>query len=138
MSGDRKATEPPTALAVSTSLPTPTSFAFPYPQPYSIQVELMQTVFRAIEDRKIAIVRLSLSLVHVLMRSQVESPTGTGKSLTLLTSTLTWLAAHTKRLDEQNEAELRERFRADDPDGESPILGVSVALTSGVRPPMGD
>lgn len=38
------------------TLPTPTAFDFPYPQPYAIQLELMQTVFRAIEDRKIAIV----------------------------------------------------------------------------------
>lgn len=38
------------------TLPTPAAFDFPYPQPYAIQLELMQTVFRAIEDRKIAIV----------------------------------------------------------------------------------
>jgi len=40
------------------SLPTPERFDFPYPKPYDIQLQLMQTVFRAIEDRKIAIVRL--------------------------------------------------------------------------------
>jgi chromosome transmission fidelity protein 1 len=38
-------------------LPTPDHFDFPYPHPYDIQLQLMQTVFRAIEDRKIAIVR---------------------------------------------------------------------------------
>lgn len=38
------------------SLPTPARFDFPYPQPYDIQLDLMKTVFRAIEDRKIAIV----------------------------------------------------------------------------------
>ena len=38
------------------SLPTPSYFRFPYPNPYDIQLQLMQTVFRAIEDRKIAIV----------------------------------------------------------------------------------
>lgn len=37
-------------------LATPDSFLFPYSQPYSIQLDLMRTVFRAIEERKIAIV----------------------------------------------------------------------------------
>ena len=37
-------------------LSTPDTFSFPYPHPYDIQVQLMQVVFRAIEDRKIAIV----------------------------------------------------------------------------------
>ncbi|RSH93859.1 minichromosome maintenance protein 5 [Saitozyma podzolica] len=65
-------------------------------------LQLMQTVFRAVEEGKIAI---------------VESPTGTGKSLTLLTATLTWLAANQKRLDIAAEANLRARLSADDPDG---------------------
>jgi Rad3-related DNA helicase len=34
----------------------PPSFPFPYPSPYSIQLDLMRTVFSAIEDGKIAIV----------------------------------------------------------------------------------
>ena len=44
--------------SVLPALATPEIFAFPYPQPYDIQLQLMQTVFRAIEDRKIAIVRV--------------------------------------------------------------------------------
>lgn len=36
-------------------LPTPDSFPFPYPTPYGIQVDLMRTVFEAIEQKKIAI-----------------------------------------------------------------------------------
>ncbi|KAK4687746.1 chromosome transmission fidelity protein 1, partial [Tremellales sp. Uapishka_1] len=82
-------------------LETPASFNFPYLQPYDIQLQLMQTVFRAIEDGKIAI---------------VESPTGTGKSLTLLTSTLTWLAAHQKRLETMAKDELRAHLQDEDPD----------------------
>ena len=38
------------------SLPTPETFPFPYPKPYDIQLDLMRTVFQAIEERKIAIV----------------------------------------------------------------------------------
>ncbi|WWC69182.1 uncharacterized protein I206_103118 [Kwoniella pini CBS 10737] len=79
----------------SIRLPTPTSFPFPYPKPYDIQLDLMQVVFRAIEDGKIAI---------------VESPTGTGKSLSLLTSTLTWLNQHTKRLTEVYTEQLKEKY----------------------------
>lgn len=40
------------------ALPTPESFPFPYPRPYDIQLDLMRTVFQAIEERKIAIVGL--------------------------------------------------------------------------------
>ena len=37
-------------------LPTPDTFPFPYAKPYDIQVDLMRTVFQAIEERKVAIV----------------------------------------------------------------------------------
>jgi chromosome transmission fidelity protein 1 len=40
------------------ALPTPETFPFPYPKPYDIQLELMRTVYSAIETRKIAIVSL--------------------------------------------------------------------------------
>lgn len=55
--------DPPIA-STSESLPlvAPDSFSFPYPTPYAIQRDLMQTVFAAIEQSKIAI---------------VQSPTGT-------------------------------------------------------------
>ena len=49
---------------------------------------------------------------------QVESPTGTGKSLTLLTSTLTWLAENKSRLAKATEDDLRAKLSAEDPDGE--------------------
>ncbi|KAK1925113.1 helicase C-terminal domain-containing protein [Papiliotrema laurentii] len=91
----------PDPYGQTVSLPVPDTFPFPYPTPYSIQVDLMRTVFRAIEEKKIAI---------------VESPTGTGKSLTLLTSTLTWLQAHEKRLTLQSEEALRAKMVAEDPE----------------------
>ncbi|KAF7297812.1 Chl1 helicase [Mycena kentingensis (nom. inval.)] len=66
------------------SLPTPNAFpAFPFATPYPIQVNLMKHLYSAIEHRKVTI---------------VESPTGTGKTLSLLCSSLTWLA------DERNRA----------------------------------
>ncbi|KAG2065699.1 DNA repair helicase [Suillus decipiens] len=58
-------------------LPTPTNFpAFPYDPPYSIQIDLMSHVYTSIEKRQVTI---------------VESPTGTGKTLSLLCSSLSWL-----------------------------------------------
>ncbi|KAF5362893.1 hypothetical protein D9758_007152 [Tetrapyrgos nigripes] len=65
-------------------LATPDSFpAFPYNPPYPIQVDLMRHLYTAIEHRKVTI---------------VESPTGTGKTLSLLCASLTWLN------DEKNRA----------------------------------
>ncbi|RDX47561.1 DNA repair helicase [Lentinus brumalis] len=61
---------------MSLRLPTPTEFpAFPF-KPYDIQSDLMRQVYDSIEDHKVAI---------------MESPTGTGKTLSLLCSSLTWL-----------------------------------------------
>ncbi|KAK7056977.1 ATP-dependent DNA helicase chl1 [Paramarasmius palmivorus] len=69
---------------MSLELPTPEEFsAFPYSPPYPIQVELMRHLYTAIEQRKVTI---------------VESPTGTGKTLSLLCSSMTWLN------DEKNRA----------------------------------
>lgn len=58
-------------------LSTPSNFpAFPYDPPYSIQIDLMSHVYTSIEKRQVTI---------------VESPTGTGKTLSLLCSSLSWL-----------------------------------------------
>ncbi|KAH8351268.1 hypothetical protein KR084_003770 [Drosophila pseudotakahashii] len=58
--------------------PSTQEFGFPY-TPYEIQEQLMQEVFQVLENKKIGI---------------FESPTGTGKSLTLTCGALTWLARH--------------------------------------------
>ncbi|KAL1665780.1 helicase C-terminal domain-containing protein [Schizophyllum commune] len=64
-------------------LPTPCEFpSFPYPQPYQIQLDLMRHLYEVLESKKISI---------------VESPTGTGKTLSLLTASLTWLRDHQDR-----------------------------------------
>ncbi|TFK70379.1 DNA repair helicase [Pluteus cervinus] len=82
---------------MSLGLPTPDEFpAFPYNPPYDIQVELMRHVYKAIEGKEITI---------------VESPTGTGKTLTLLCSSLTWLR------DEKNRAKIGKLNKATTDDG---------------------
>ncbi|KAK9456444.1 helicase C-terminal domain-containing protein [Dipodascopsis uninucleata] len=53
-------------------------FHHPY-KPYDTQIEFMNSVYDAIEERKIGI---------------FESPTGTGKSLSLICAALTWLRDH--------------------------------------------
>ncbi|KAK7691295.1 hypothetical protein QCA50_004689 [Cerrena zonata] len=61
---------------MSLRLETPHAFsAFPF-LPYEIQLNLMQHLYTSIEDRMVSI---------------VESPTGTGKTLSLLCASLTWL-----------------------------------------------
>ncbi|CAP35860.1 Protein CBR-CHL-1 [Caenorhabditis briggsae] len=66
-------------------------FSFPF-QPYDIQLRLMREIRDCIEDGKVGI---------------FESPTGTGKSLSVLCSTLTWLENEENRI----ETELNEKLR---------------------------
>lgn len=69
----------------------PDSFPFPF-QPYSIQDQFMRALYSVIEKRKIGV---------------FESPTGTGKTLSLMCSTLKWLSDH----NELNRTDLMERIR---------------------------
>lgn len=57
-------------------------FHFPYPTAYEIQLALMTALFEAIEQGKFGV---------------FESPTGTGKTLSLLCSTITWLRMNRQR-----------------------------------------
>lgn len=62
--------------------PSRPDFCHPF-QPYDIQLQFMRGLYTAIEDGKIGI---------------FESPTGTGKSLSLICGSLTWLRDHKGRL----------------------------------------
>ncbi|KAA3670518.1 chromosome transmission fidelity protein 1 [Paragonimus westermani] len=58
-------------------IPVPTTFPdFPYPTPYSQQISLMRSVYQTLVEARCGL---------------FESPTGTGKSLSLLTASLRWL-----------------------------------------------
>lgn len=61
-------------------------FNHPY-QPYDIQQEFMTALYRCLEDRKVGI---------------FESPTGTGKSLSLICGALTWLRDHKRKAFDQS------------------------------------
>ena len=64
--------------------PTRTEFpAFPYSKPYPQQVDLMRFIYSSLASSKCSI---------------IESPTGTGKSVSLLTSCLYWLMDHNKAI----------------------------------------
>ncbi|KAL4951328.1 helicase C-terminal domain-containing protein [Aspergillus filifer] len=56
-------------------------FNHPY-SPYDIQLQFMQSLYACLEDGKVAI---------------FESPTGTGKSLSLICGSLTWLRHHKRK-----------------------------------------
>ncbi|KAJ1864222.1 ATP-dependent DNA helicase chl1 [Coemansia sp. RSA 989] len=66
-------------------LPTPQAaeeFGFPISTPYDIQIEFMQRLFETLEKGDFGI---------------FESPTGTGKSLSIICGALTWLTRHLNR-----------------------------------------
>lgn len=59
-------------------------FGFPY-EPYDIQRELMSILYQTFEDRKVGI---------------FESPTGTGKSLSTICASLSWLENNKRKTNE--------------------------------------
>uniref|UniRef100_H2Z3N9 DNA 5'-3' helicase n=1 Tax=Ciona savignyi TaxID=51511 RepID=H2Z3N9_CIOSA len=63
----------------------PSEFIFPF-EPYSIQVDFMKALYQAIEHKQIGV---------------FESPTGTGKSLSLICGSLSWLRDHEAREDKR-------------------------------------
>ncbi|KAF9582943.1 DEAD H (Asp-Glu-Ala-Asp His) box helicase 11 [Lunasporangiospora selenospora] len=74
---------------------TPDSFpAFPYPSPYGIQIQFMQQLFECIDQHKVGI---------------FESPTGTGKSLSMICGAVGWLMEHEKAEQERVKKELEQK-----------------------------
>jgi len=68
-------------LPVHSMEPSNHTFHHPY-VPYTIQLEFMQRLYQCIEERHVGI---------------FESPTGTGKSLSLICAALTWLRDDERR-----------------------------------------
>nr|CAH7753344.1 unnamed protein product [Callosobruchus chinensis] len=63
-----------------TRMQIPSNFEFPFP-PYSIQKEFMEKLYYVLENKKLGI---------------FESPTGTGKSLSIICGAIKWLKDHQK------------------------------------------
>ncbi|CAI6357961.1 unnamed protein product [Macrosiphum euphorbiae] len=68
-------------LITEEKLETPSTFAFPF-TPYGIQHDFMTEIYSAIEGRKLGI---------------FESPTGTGKTLSIICGAVRWLLDHENR-----------------------------------------
>jgi chromosome transmission fidelity protein 1 len=80
-------------------LTTPSSFpAFPYPTPYDIQTQFMQELFECIDRRKVGI---------------FESPTGTGKSLSMICGAVGWLMERDRAERERSEQNLKEAEKSE-------------------------
>ncbi|XP_068170153.1 ATP-dependent DNA helicase DDX11 isoform X2 [Antennarius striatus] len=84
-------------------------FPFPY-QPYSIQEQFMQALYNALDQGKVGI---------------FESPTGTGKSLSLICGALSWLTDYEEKRRQEKAALLQE--------GEA-ALSTSAAQSSSAEP----
>lgn len=80
------------------------NFHHPFSKPYKVQLELMESIYNTIDgDYKVGI---------------FESPTGTGKTLSLICSTMTWLREYKKL---KNEAEIKKmESEANDDDEDEP------------------
>ncbi|KFH65683.1 hypothetical protein MVEG_09156 [Podila verticillata NRRL 6337] len=77
----------------------PSSFpAFPYPTPYDIQTRFMQELFECIDRRKVGI---------------FESPTGTGKSLSMICGAVGWLMERDRAERERSEQTLKDAKKSE-------------------------
>ncbi|VDO07633.1 unnamed protein product [Rodentolepis nana] len=86
ITGNLPSQTPRSSLMPAFKSPTRADFpGFPYPKPYSQQVDLMRFLYSTLASSKCAL---------------IESPTGTGKSATLLTGSLHWLLDHNKAVGE--------------------------------------
>ncbi|KAI9601952.1 hypothetical protein KEM48_001241 [Puccinia striiformis f. sp. tritici PST-130] len=81
------------------ALSPPEQFSFPF-EPYEIQKRFMRVLFEVIEHQKVGI---------------FESPTGTGKSLSLICAALSWLELDRRRATDATLGELFEKLKAESP-----------------------
>ncbi|XP_053637963.1 ATP-dependent DNA helicase DDX11 isoform X1 [Cherax quadricarinatus] len=79
----------------------PEDFPFPFP-PYDIQKDFMKNLFSTLEKEQLGI---------------FESPTGTGKSLSLICGALTWLRDHNEHYKAELMRKVKENENAKDDDG---------------------
>merc|ERR550534_362916 len=79
-------------------LAIPNEFAFPF-APYDIQEQFMRALFSCLESGQLGI---------------FESPTGTGKSLSLICGALTWFLASEKRRKEELEKQVTGKVDEED------------------------
>ncbi|POW21764.1 hypothetical protein PSHT_02018, partial [Puccinia striiformis] len=84
------------------ALSPPEQFSFPF-EPYEIQKRFMRVLFEVIEHQKVGI---------------FESPTGTGKSLSLICAALSWLELDRRRATDATLGELFEKLKAESPQGQ--------------------
>lgn len=77
---------------MTTSLNQPNDFDFPF-QPYDIQQKLMNKLYQVLVNKKIGI---------------FESPTGTGKSLSLLCGTLKFLKDYDKKMERDLQSSIKD------------------------------
>ena len=71
--------------SLPTSISSPHPFGFPFP-PYALQLDFMKSVYKCLDEGGVGI---------------FESPTGTGKSLSLICGTMSWITDQHKKHDEQ-------------------------------------
>ncbi|PNF28755.1 ATP-dependent DNA helicase DDX11 [Cryptotermes secundus] len=83
----------------------PEEFPFPF-KPYSIQLDFMKHLYKTLEEGKLGI---------------FESPTGTGKSLSLICGALCWLRDHEERKRRQLKAAIAQLDLMKTCDGDSEI-----------------
>lgn len=96
-------------LAIPSSFP-----AFPYPTPYDIQTQFMQGLFECIDRRKVGI---------------FESPTGTGKSLSMICGAVGWLMERERAERERSEQNLKEAGKS-----ETTLYSTTTSGSLGVTP----
>ncbi|XP_023562906.1 ATP-dependent DNA helicase DDX11 isoform X2 [Octodon degus] len=94
------------------------SFPFPFP-PYSIQKDFMAELYQVLEAGKIGI---------------FESPTGTGKSLSLICGALTWLRDFEQRKQQEEARCLLEPGAGPVPEGQDPRPAAPSTSSPGGEP----